>query len=232
MNPDKAYAVLSGDIVDSTDLAPAEIQAVFEHVERAVMAFKVAGWGRLSGPDFYSGDSWQIVLDTPEQALRLALYLNAYVWAASEVRMRISIGIGQIDTLDPEAVSRSFGEAFVLSGRALKRMTLYFDLTCAVPETAKPLTTWLPVVTHLCSSLVRQWTQRQAEVLSHAVLMQTPLHEEVAASLDPPVRKQTASDVLRAANWRSLQEPLKAFAQTDWDAVIAQSDRETRTRQE
>jgi hypothetical protein len=217
-------AVLTGDIIASTQLSPQELSRTRSVVERGALALRPRPGARAvcGTPQFFRGDSWQLVVKEPRWALRAALMIRAQLIAQLEVGTRISLGVGTADHVDARRVSLSTGEAFTLSGRALDAMTGYFDLTGAVPARAGELARWLPALLHVCSTVVRTWTRRQAQIVSLALLPEEPTHEGIARSLQPPVAKQTVSESLSGAGWRALLEALRAFEDTDWAGLLAQ----------
>jgi hypothetical protein len=217
-----ALAVLTGDIIGSTGLSVEQMSRTRSHVEKAAREFRPKPPRAVCGvPDFFRGDSWQLLLKEPRWALRVALTIQAALLAEVDVRTRISIGVGGADFIDARRISLSTGEAFTLSGRALDAITGYFDLTGAVPVRTGALVRWFPATLHLCSGLVRPWTRRQAEIVSLALLPDNPTHEWIAKALRPRVAKQTVSESLAGAGWRALLEAIRAFEETDWPALLA-----------
>jgi hypothetical protein len=222
LSPQSVLAVLTGDIIGSTGLSVEQMSRTRSTVEKSAREFRPkpprAVWGV---PEFFRGDSWQLLLKEPRWALRVALTIQAALLSEIDVRTRISIGVGGADFIDARRVSLSTGEAFTLSGRALDAITGYFDLTGALPERAGALVRWLPASLHLCSGLMRPWTRRQAEIVSLALLPDNPTHEWIARALRPRIAKQTVSESLAGAGWRALLEAIRAFEATDWPALLA-----------
>ena len=159
-------------------------------------------------------------MNEPRWALRVALYAKALLRSEASVDTRLSIGIGQMDKAGNKPISLATGEAFTLSGHALDDMTRHFDFTGDLPESAGTLKIWFPAILRLCSGLVRPWTRRQAEIVSQALLLEKPTHEQIAESLRPVVKKQTVTESLTGASWRPLLEAIKAFESTDWPTAI------------
>jgi hypothetical protein len=116
----------------------------------------------------------------------------------------------------------STGEAFVLSGRSLDRLPGYFDLTGALPASVGAMADWLPMALHLCSELTRQWTRRQAELVSIGLLLENPTHDQIAQAVRPKVTKQTVQESLGGAGWRPLIEAVTTFERTDWAGVLGE----------
>lgn len=220
--PADVLAVLTGDLIGSTRLSPERMGRTRAILEKAVREFRPRGPRAVCGaPEFFRGDSWQLLVREARWALRVALTIQAQLMAEVDVRTRISIGLGGAEVIDARRVSLSTGEAFTLSGRALDAMTGYFDLTGALPERAGALAGWFPALLHVCSGLVRPWTRRQAEIVSLALLPEQPTHEWIAHALRPQVAKQTVSESLAGAGWRPLLEAIRAFEETDWASVLA-----------
>jgi hypothetical protein len=214
------FAVLTGDIIASSRLSPERLARARAVILKGGQRFHPRLRPAIYGlPEFFRGDAWQLLME-PNRSLRTALHIRALLSAEIGVETRISIGVGGVDVIDRAHVSLSTGEAFTLSGHALDEITGYFDLTGALPERAGPLAGWFPAVLHLCSGLMRHWTRRQAEIVSLALLSDKLTHERIARSLHPPVSKQTVSESLAGAGWRTLLEAIRAFERTDWLSVV------------
>src|ERR1039458_9346743 len=133
--------------------------------------------------------------------MRVGIFLRASLLAGGVADSRIAIGLGKGQKNPSARVAVSTGEAFVLSGHALDEMTQYSSMTIEIPESRGPLSDWLPVIGHLCDSLIDQWTRRQAEIVCVAIDPKEPGYETVARSLKPAVSKQAVAKGLRGANW-------------------------------
>lgn len=215
------YAVITGDIVGSTKLSPGEMADVRGTVMHTVREFANGNSEAISkGVEFFQGDSWQVLLKDPRAALRLTLLIQAKLLAEYGVETRAAIGIGTVARIERNAAI-STGEAFTLSGRALETMTGYFGLTGDLPTRASDFALWFTACLRLCSPLERSWTRRQAEVMGLWLSLRHPTHENIAADLDPPVTKQSVTDILSSANWRYFYEAIKAFQATDWQSLLA-----------
>lgn len=215
----RIYAVITGDIVNSTKLSPSELAHVRETLSKTVRGFSARNSDSIvRGMEFFQGDSWQLLMRDPRASLRLALLIQANLKSQRDVETWASIGIGSVDSIEKSAAT-STGEAFTLSGRALEETTGYFGLTGALSDRAGDMAQWFTASLRLCSGLMRSWTRRQAEAMSVWLSLPHPTHEAVAANLDPPVTKQSASDILSGANWRYLYEALKSFQATDWQRL-------------
>ena len=221
MTQPKLYAVLTGDIVKSSRLSPRQLESVRSWLTGAVSVVRRWQQGLVKDkPDFFRGDAWQLLLTDPGRALRVGVYLRAAVLANGLADTRVSIGLGRVDTVSPRRISLSVGQAFTLSGHGLDNMTQYSRMTIEIPELAGPLSGWLPVVGHLCDSLMGQWTQRQAEVVCVALDPSEPDQDKIAKALKPPISKQAVAKALNGANWYAIREAVRLFETTPWESIL------------
>lgn len=199
-----AYAVLTGDLVRSSKLPPADLKKIMQRLRDGAVKFSKtfphSVYGKL---DVYSGDGWQLLIPDCKHSLRAALFLRAVVksYEKSQVDTRIAVAWGTVDEsrLNPERVSESTGEAFTESGRALKGMKKHRRL---VWQPGNPLAhvVLLNSAVSLLDELATHWTSRQAETLALALLDQS--QEEIAAALGK--RQPTVHQALQRTGWRGI----------------------------
>ena len=221
MKQGRYYAVLTGDIIKSSQLSSKQLEAVRSSLLTAVS--RVRSWkrGLVRGkPEFFRGDAWQLLLADPALALRVAVFLRASLLAHGLADSRVAIGLGAVEEISRDSVSLSTGPAFVLSGKALDQMTRYSNMTIEVPKAAGALSDWLPVAAHLCDSLIGQWTRRQAEIVRAAANPSEPESEEIGQSLRPAVSKQAVAKALSGANWYIVREAVRLFERTSWGSLL------------
>lgn len=216
----KVYAVITGDIIGSTKLSPAEMKKVRAAVGETTRAFVLRNDPLTRGAEFFQGDSWQVLLGDPANALRMTLLIQATLRSKTNAETRAAIGIGAVSSLERTAAI-STGEAFTLSGRALENIPTGVRLTGALPERVRAPALWFPHLLHLCSGLLRGWTRRQSEVMGLWLSLTDPTYESVASKLTPPIAKQSVSDILTSANLQALYEALSIFQETPWQELVA-----------
>lgn len=217
----RLYAVLTGDLVRSSALDKAQLDAVRRVLFASAGALNQADWagGRLlrGDPEFFRGDAWQLLLIDPRWALRAAIYLRAVLLAQGSVDTRVAIGIGQVDSISRARVSLSRGQAFTLSGHALDQMSPRFRMAAALPAEFQPSAQWLPVVMALCDCLIGRWQRRQAQIASLIALYRSASHAEVGRLIKPrSISQQAVSKSLTAAGWFGIEHALGQFERTPW----------------
>ena len=109
----QVIAVLSGDIIGSTELTAAEIGRIRDVIRETVARFEY-DWGDvvIGTPEFFSGDAWQLAMTAPQYALRLSVLIRAELRARLDADTRISIGIGHVEDVRQDDIALSSGEAF------------------------------------------------------------------------------------------------------------------------
>ena len=82
------YAVLTGDIVNSRELSADHSKKLQQRLKSAAAEFQSVFPGTVVGTlGITRGDGWQVALQKPERALRLALFIRAVV--KSEFKWRL-----------------------------------------------------------------------------------------------------------------------------------------------
>lgn len=214
-------AVLTGDLVNSTRMPAERHERVRDLLIRA--ARDSGRWTDrpVSGPDFYRGDAWQLVLEEPRLFLRLAVWLQAHLAAEEDgAETRIAIGIGAAEVIERKAVSRSIGEAFTLSGRALDDMGRRRGLELALSASV-PTLPWLRSQVSACEFIVSTWTRSQAKVALQFLVPDTPLQQEAAKALNR--HSQSVSRTYRDAGIYVLLDILETVEAAEFVAVAGRS---------
>lgn len=205
-------AVLTGDIVKSTKLAPQALSALREVILTA--ASDAGRFGAVDAPattaEFFRGDEWQAAVVDWSEALRAAVFVRATAIAAGG-DTRVAIGIGEVERLDRQNVSLSSGEAFTLSGRALDGMKRSQALALAGTPFAPSARPWVDAALRLCDETLSRWTRRQAE-FALRYLREPPAGSLAEVAETFGTRPQTISASLTAAGWRAVEHLLQVFA--------------------
>ncbi len=202
------YAVLTGDVIDSSKLEPRELKSVMQRLRddaaKLASVFPDTVCGKL---DVFGGDGWQMLMQRCDLSFRAALFLRAEVKSLEKLKIdtRAAIAWGAVneDTLNLERVSESTGEAFTASGHLLEEMPKRSRLLLRTGETL-PESLFLGSAVSLVDELAARWTPRQAQTLALALLNHS--QKEIASMID---RSQpTVQKTLQRAGWKGVEELL------------------------
>lgn len=210
-------AVLTGDLVRSSNLSAAEVARARAALDRANQQISSWDYHLLAGKvDFFRGDSWQIALGDIRYFLRAAVLVRGHLRSEGiDFDTRISIGIGGADEINSDRTSLSLGEAFTISGRSLDGMTGAGGIIAEVPAWAEAGWGWLKPITVLCSALVDQWTERQADLVVRMLSRPAGIQQiELASEL--AIAKQTLSKALAAADFAALSAAIDYVETSHW----------------
>jgi hypothetical protein len=195
-------AVLTADIVNSTGLTKPQQRKLLQSLERI-----------LAGEphEFFRGDSFQVQVKKPANALALALLCRTAAIALEPAGnpafdIRVSIGIGKGARSNTKPLWQSNAEAFVLSGRAFdtlqssgRRLTMATGNTMA--NEALQLTALYADT--ICTGL----TARQAATV-HQLLQG---HTQLAAARKLKKSASTIHQHLTAARWTEMATILQHY---------------------
>ena len=193
-------SILTGDIVDSSDLSAAELDRTMGALDAA--AAEIAGWGvGTLGFARRGGDGWQLALAPAPLALRAALYCQAVVRRLDErreTRIAVAEGAGQLPADgNPNAGS---GPAFVDSGRLLEAMDRHARFAHA---DGGPMA----AAFRLAGRIAEGWTQAQARALCEALPPETGPRAEAAQRLG--ISREAVNQALWSASFRALEDALQ-----------------------
>lgn len=215
---EKIYAVLTGDLVKSTRLSPADSTGAMEILKTAAATFAALHPDAVAGRmDTFRHDSWQLLLEQPALAFRAAIFLRAALKLQSDADTkydtRVSIGIGVVEWISKRRVSDSRGPAFTRSGKGLDALggkCFAFD---AGDEAPGLLRSFAAAAVPLLDCVVGDWTPAQSRA-AHGALR--GLTQEETARLWPPIGKtgrsisrQAVGDALMRAHWNTVEDVLR-----------------------
>jgi hypothetical protein len=223
----RIFAVLSGDLVDSRQLNAGQMDALIlffrQGLDRFSAHFKP---DMLRGPDFFRGDSWQMLVCKPHMALRLTLFIRAWLKSRTRMDTRISLGLGTVSHLADDRITESSGTAFELSGLGLDDLKEphRLELSFGDGQVSLPLRESRMIMLYL-DLIVSGWTVAEAFAVSGALLKET--QEQIAMS-SPPTRRsqgqpsrQAIGDALRRANWPLLEQTVDWFEEKVAASILA-----------
>jgi hypothetical protein len=196
-------ALLTCDIVNSTKLSAAKEKKLKAALNEILSGCKV---------EYYRGDSFQILVDNPENALQLALLcrlaaINLYNDNKIQIAdVRISIGVGTVKT-PIKTLSTAKGEAFILSGRmfdtiAKTNQRIIISTNNAIANEG------LQVISDFLNHIFEKITGKQAEVLFELMNNQT----QIAIAQKTGKTKSTIHQLTTAVNWVQIEKLLQQYS--------------------
>jgi len=220
-------ATISADIVSSTSLSVFDLthlqSVIRQFLDELSVKSQDEDWGRL-----FKGDSVEIFLSNPHEALRTALLLKAlvkktFVESNMEAKqslfkkfgIRIAIGIGEMRVADKNRDVLD-GEAIYYSGRALEKGTkeglsvkrsMYFACKNSL------FSEQMEVMLGLLDMLFKEATSKQCEVLYYKLLGMNEV--EIAEKLG--VVQSVVNQHSNAIGWNAIESAVNYFEKLDFE---------------
>ena len=195
-------AVITGDIVNSTRLAAAK-----EKKLRKVLTdlFRNARF------EFYRGDSFQVFLKNPLEALRLALLCRTAAISMGKgdkttmTDIRLSIGVGMVNAPVRE-LRTSGGEAFLLSGRSFDEIAKT-GRHLAITTGNALANEGLQVISDYLNAIFKAMSGKQAEVIYE--MLNGEMQQAVAKKFKKT--KSTIHQRLISGHWPEIENLLQHY---------------------
>lgn len=220
-------ATISADIVSSTALSVFDLMhlqsVIRQFLDELSVKSQDADWGRL-----FKGDSVEIFLSNPHEALRTALLLKAlvkktFVESNMETKqslfkkfgIRIAIGIGEMRMADKNRDVLD-GEAIYYSGRALEKGTkeglsvkrsMYFACKDSL------FSEQMDVMLGLLDMLFKEATSKQCEVLYYKLMGMNEV--EIAEKLG--VVQSVVNQHSNAIGWNAIESAVNYFEKLNFE---------------
>lgn len=209
------YAVLTGDIINSSKLKVADRKKLLEALATLFDNYKVRNRNNLKIKitfEVYRGDSFQGLLDAPEQGLLMALLIRTYLQSKVIVGnrlivsdARIAIGIGSV-SLAAATLAESDGEAFRFSGRLLDTLKKQPN-QIAIKSRRLTLDDEVNTSLVLLEGIISKWTASQAEVVYYKLQGYT----EVIIAEMLRIRQPAVNQRAKAASWVAVERLLLRY---------------------
>ena len=200
-------AVLTGDLIGSTEVAPAQVERSMSALADAAAFIARDSANPENRFTRFRGDGWQMNLGFAGAALRVAIYLNAVIRADPDcVPTRIAIGLGAVESLGDEGLAAARGTAFTHSGRALDTMAPGQTLAL-VGETTDDLQRSL---VDFIADRMSGWSQEQAEVIALKLRHGDASQQDLAVRLG--ITRQAVAARLQAAGQGLIWRAATAFS--------------------
>lgn len=170
---DKIKGVITGDIIESSAIQIEYRDLLVESIQRIANELMVIGSLKI---EFFRGDSFQMVIDSPENAMKIAVLLRAGLKSETPKEFkkpwdaRISLGVGTI-SYHANNIVLSDGEAFQYSGRELDEMG---KRRLMVKTRWSEVNEELQVSTAFADEVITSWSVSQSQATYQVLLHNTP----------------------------------------------------------
>lgn len=133
------------------------------------------------GWEIFRGDEFQLEVSQPEDALRIALQIKAYLKTV-KLDARMSIGFGD-KTYNADKISESNGTAFVRSGELFEQLKKQKN-TLAINTGNADFDTEMNLMLRLGQTFMNNWLVQSAEFILTAMENPTLSQEEIGGKLN------------------------------------------------
>jgi hypothetical protein len=193
-------AVITADIVNSTRLSKTEYKKLVKNLEDILEPYQ---------HEFFRGDSFQVFVKSPNEALRVLLQARTVAMKLSETSpsdIRASIGIGQVK-LPVKSFQTASGDVFILSGRSFDKMIKDERLIIVSEEKNKAVNLGLKLISQFIDYLFQRLTFKQAAVVYELLMDRTQI--DTAKRLKKS--QATIHKHIQAAGWPQTENLLSDY---------------------
>jgi hypothetical protein len=207
-------AVITGDFIDSSRLAPKDWDRLHMVMKESSRLLRDS-FGEIVPleVDIFRGDSWQMLVLDPAKALRLSLFYRATIrakMAHPNLDTRMAIAVGNIDSIPQTRVSEGHGEAYLLSGEALDRLNKSKAGNMCFAHKNDETADTFDILIRLMDAIATRWTDKQALAISGA--LRGMKQEEIAEKLwEKSVTQQAVAQHLGRAGWDAVEKGIEYF---------------------
>jgi len=194
------HAVITGDIVNSSSTSP-KIWLPQLKEELARSGDSPRHW------EIFRGDSFQILVEDPAQALASSIRLKAAVKMLKDLDVRMSIGIGDISHRSPQ-ITESNGTAFIHSGEKfemLKKEKINLAVKSDWPDFDRDINLFL----RLALLTMDKWTPNAAEVVKMALDHPDAAQAELGNLIG--IKQNAISSRLKRAAFDEIEEFIHVY---------------------
>lgn len=212
---EKIYAILTGDIVNSSGLSSDRRYYLYETLQTLSTLVKQK-YPREVPFDLakYRGDGWQLLVSPPKEAFEISLFMRTYIryqFEQEKLDTRIAIAIGSIDFVPSDNISEGYGDAFTESGKLLDSLKEYRMAVTLTQKTNQILNRLANTLIKTNDALVSAWTPAQCQAV-HLALYGLTQNEIGNRWQTGPITQASVAKHLKSANWDLIKENLSLFA--------------------
>lgn len=201
-------AIITADIVNSTLLSAKQEKSLIDTLSAILKPYIY---------EFYRGDSFQVYVQYPEDALKVVLQLRLaakkipFKSHTSRCDVRASIGIANVGSSPIKHLKFTGTDAFIISGRAFDEMDMDTRLVIEAFDRKidKKINPGLKVIAYFIDYIFKRLTIKQAMVVAELLSGKTQI--DIAKKLkktQPTINKQVQS-----SGWAEITKVIYEYQQ-------------------
>ncbi len=193
-------SVITGDIINSRKSEP--------KLYLRLLKSELKEFGETPGDwEIYGGDSFQLRIDDPRDALLVSIRIKAAVRLVKPLDIRLAIGLGDI-SFKSRKITECNGSAFINSGerfKSLKKDKLKLAVQSGIADSDR--------IINLCLKLgmiaMNRWSAVSAETVALALSRREASQEELGEILR--IKQNAVSNRLARAHFEEIMEINKLY---------------------
>lgn len=197
-------AVITGDIINSRKVNTPKIW--LKPLKKLLNNF-----GRSPKKwEIYRGDSFQLVLQKPEESILVALLIKSQIKSIKHLDVRLAIGIGEESDL-ASRITESTGTAFIHSGEKFEELKK-IKQNLAIKSPWEDLDEALNLMISLALIAMNKWSVISAEMVCYSLQNQSLSQKELGeklhrtqSSISERQKRAHYSEILSLHHFFSLQ---------------------------
>jgi hypothetical protein len=155
-------------------------------------------WGETPKTwEIYRGDSFQIEIDKPEEALKEVIKIKAAIKQISSIDVRISIGLGN-KKYNAQKITESNGTAFINSGETFDALQKT-KRNIAIKTTWRSLNEEMEAMLGFASLYMDNWTPVTAKIVEVSINNTDKTQTEIAKIIGKKSQSDISEGRIRAA---------------------------------
>ncbi len=193
-------SIITGDIVHSKKIAPKIWLNVLKN-ELNLIGSSPKSW------EIYRGDSFQVEVPDPAEALARAIKIKASVRCIKGLDVRMAIGIGN-KTHKAQNITESNGTAFVFSGERFEQLQKE-KRNLLIASEWKDFDRDINLFLRLALIVMDSWTANSAEVVKTILEHPDISQKELGKILG--IKQNTVSKRLKGAHFEEITELMEIY---------------------
>jgi len=194
------FAVITGDIINSSKADPKIWLPILKEVLNKIGS-SPKEW------EIYRGDSFQVLIKNPKDALRIAIQIKASVKTIKSLDVRMSIGIGNVNHHSSN-ITESNGSAFIHSGEKFEVLKKE-KVNLAIKSDWANFDRDINLFIRLALLTMDNWTEKAAEMIK--IMFENPNKAQSELGSIIGIKQNAVSSRLKRAAYEEISEMTEVY---------------------